>query len=353
MKALLLLPKPYSQFHFGETGLDETSEILHSDTLFSALANIYEIALSGAEKFINLVNEGKVLFSSGFYVLILGTHKIFFLPKPMCQLAVRDFTQHKKEKKIQYLSFGVYSEVLKSIEVQRVRDMTFLASSLSLLDKGRIAIIGGKFACLKEELAGLECEEEACFCQKVEMQKVKVHTTEQEAKLYMETNVQFLPIIGRNGVTAKGGFYVLLRISEEMGENDEKELLTAFRILADEGIGGERSSGCGQFEYVEETLLEDFPKAKSSSPEYYLGLSLISPNGKEEFASAMQYEILLRGGGTIGKFGDSEQHRKRVRLIAEGAVFKGDVKGRLVDVSPDSGNPKIYRNGKAFTVPIL
>lgn len=353
MKAILLHPKPYSQFRLGKTGLTDVADVLHSDTLFSALANIYEMALSGAEKLIELVRDEKITFSSGFYVLVLGEHKVFFLPKLMCQFVGADISQRKKEKKIRYLSLGVYREVLKTLEE---KESEILTASFSLLNSKDATVIGGEFLCLKEELRGWEFEERAYFRTEIELPKVKVHTTELEDRFYTETNIQFLTMKSRNGQVANGGFYVLIKTNENLSQEEYAELITAFRILADEGIGGERSIGCGQFERIEEVTIDGFPVTQSSTPKYFLGLSLFSPNSQSEFDAARQYELIWRGGGSIGKYGDVEAHRKRVRLIAEGAILKGEVKGRLVDISPDVSSNllnKIYRNGKAFTIPIL
>ncbi|PIW70091.1 MAG: hypothetical protein COW08_03670, partial [Ignavibacteriales bacterium CG12_big_fil_rev_8_21_14_0_65_30_8] len=53
---------------------------------------------------------------------------------------------------------------------------------------------------------------------------------------------------------------------------------------------------------------------------------------------------------------DIKRYRKKqVRMIAEGAIVKSKVDGRLVDVSPanvDTFEHKFYRNGKCFLLPI-
>lgn len=102
MLAILLVPYNGGQYHLGEAGLDDTSDILHADTLFSALTNIYAMAFSGADRFVNMVDEGKLRFSSCFYALLAPDKPVFFLPKPPVQYA--GSCDMKLLKKIRYLS---------------------------------------------------------------------------------------------------------------------------------------------------------------------------------------------------------------------------------------------------------
>jgi CRISPR-associated protein Csm4 len=133
------------------------------------------------------------------------------------------------------------------------------------------------------------------------------------------------------------------------------------RILADEGIGGERSAGKGQLEEIIET---EIPLELKSDSNEYLLLSLCNPNSKNEFDSFEKYEITVRGGGSVSFDDEIESdevkdiklyRKKQVRMIAEGAVVKGKVVGRLVDISPENKTAfdhKYYRNGKCFLLPI-
>ncbi|MFQ3599597.1 MAG: type III-A CRISPR-associated RAMP protein Csm4 [Chloroherpetonaceae bacterium] len=334
MNAILLYPKNYAQFRLGEGSLDESGDMLHSDTLFSALANIYALAFEKADEFIQLVETGKLRFSSGLFGLefVKEKKRIYFVPKP--ELNYETEKQERKQiKKIQFVSLGVLKEFAK-----RNNDTI----ELNVKD---YVIIGGKFLTSKEEVASdLENKK---FISIQTAPKVFVRKEVKEDAFYHESNLQFLPIQSSDGETiAKGFFYVLFEHS--LSETELQEFQAAVRLLADEGIGGSRSTGCG---HIEEVRFEEI--AIENSGQSYLGLSLVSPNNDAEFKSAEQYDLLMRGGGSMGEYGNYKKHRKRARFIREGAVYNSPIQGKLVDVSPDENAlpHKILRNGINFSIP--
>ncbi|NTW64459.1 MAG: hypothetical protein HGA46_10400, partial [Chlorobiaceae bacterium] len=146
IKALLLIPGDGGQFHFGENGLDDSSDLLHSDTLFSALATIYEYALGGAAAFIDLVHSGKLSFSSGLYALLKedSDKPLLFVPKPVVTCTVTD--DRKRYKSLKYFSLGVLAEFSKHFD----------AGTLECnLDFASLPSIGNEFVCLDGELDGV------------------------------------------------------------------------------------------------------------------------------------------------------------------------------------------------------
>ncbi|WP_169702800.1 hypothetical protein [Candidatus Kuenenia stuttgartiensis] len=56
-------------------------------------------------------------------------------------------------------------------------------------------------------------------------------------------------------------------------------------------------------------------------------------------------------------FSKAQYKRKTVSMFSEGSVFKQTIQGNLVSVTPEILEKKdfhpVYRNGLAFTVPIL
>ncbi len=183
MQALLLIPGGGGQFHFGETGLADSSDLLHSDTLFSALANIYEYALSGAEIFIDLVESGRLLFSSGMHALLKhGELSLLFVPKPVVTYNKTD--DRKLYKSFKYFSLGVLEEFRKSFDSHMLE---------SGLDLSFYSSIGNEFLCLADELGGTQDEFNNRFFRRFTTSpKVKVHTSfEDNDRLYHETTVQF------------------------------------------------------------------------------------------------------------------------------------------------------------------
>ncbi|NTV08172.1 MAG: type III-A CRISPR-associated RAMP protein Csm4 [Chlorobium limicola] len=339
MQAILLIPGNGSQFHLGETGLDDSSDLLHSDTLFSALANVYECALSGARTFIELVEKGKLSFSSGLYVILNTDSKeppLLFLPKPT--VTYSNVVDRKRYKNIKYFSLGVWAEFRNSFNAEKVESgLNFTAKPL----------VGNEFMCLDGELGSDPKAFQHCsFRGFTTSPKVKVHTTLHEDRLYHETTVQFNSFVG-SGQEYEGAYCVLFR--HDLTDEQYREFIAALRIMADEGVGGQRSSGKGQFREVREVTI-DIPEGGEVAA--YLGLSIVSPADDSELNALERYELCVRGGGSLGWRGDQEKHRKQARFVREGAVMSRNISGRVVDLSPDAETGSIKRNGRNFAIPI-
>jgi CRISPR-associated protein Csm4 len=145
----------------------------------------------------------------------------------------------------------------------------------------------------------------------------------------------------------KGAFYFFLEHS--LHEEEWKEFLAVVRILADEGVGGQRTSGRGQFKRIE---VIDVPLSTTEHAPWQVGLSPFSPADEREFHEALHfYELFVRGGGTLGHRGEAELHRRQARFVREGFLLKKHAYGRLVDVSPDS-DKSMLRYGMNFPIPL-
>ncbi len=180
----------------------------------------------------------------------------------------------------------------------------------------------------------------------IDYPKVKAHTMEAEDRLYHETILQSIPVTAGEG-SLRGAFFFL--VEHKLEESAWQDFLAAVRIMADEGIGGQRSTGRGQFSSVE---LIELGLTGSRQMGHHMGLSLLSPTDDREFREGVVlYETVLRGGGTLGRYGSSVVHRKQALFVREGALFKGEVKGRLVDISP-TGDGSVLRNGMNFSIPL-
>ena len=340
MQALLLIPGDGGQFHFGERGLDDSSDLLHSDTLFSALANIYEYALGGAARLIDLVGSGKLSFSSGLYALLKdGSDKpLLFVPKPVVTYTVAD--DRKRYKSLKYFSLGALAEFSKHFDAHQLT---------SRLELANLHSIGNEFVCLADDLDGApEAFASHSFRRFTTSPKVKVHTTPDDLdRLYYETTVQFLSFFVA-GARYEGAYCVLFN-ADRLNAKEQREFLAAMRIVADEGVGGQRSSGKGHFREVREVQI-DVP-----SPEHvaaYLGLSVFSPADGDEFRALERYELFVRGGGSLGWRGEGEKHRKQARFVREGAIMSRQISGKIVDLSPDTEPNSIKRNGRNFAISI-
>jgi CRISPR-associated protein Csm4 len=348
MKAIILKTKPYSLFRLGSGSKDDVDLIIHSDTLFSAIINMHSHVFDNTNELIELFEGDQIKISSAFPLLSdTGLNKkIMFLPKPELDYSYSE--NIKAEKKIKFISFKVWEDII-----------TEKNNAFSFSDKAKYTLLNENFVCQKDELDMKDIVEESdSFISKEITAKTKVHSSTQEDSFYHETNIQLLPIKLKNGSALYPHFYLFLE--SNCKEKYLEEVYTCLRLLADQGIGGERSSGKGHFEKVIIDNDVEFPEV--SNPQKYFTISLTNPKNQEEFNKILRYDLIVRGGGAITLDDDNESYefdtkpyrKKQVKMISEGALISDVIQGRLVDISPDINayGHKFYRNGKCFLLPI-
>lgn len=330
-KAIVLRCRPGSQFHFGkiavddETSLDETSDILHSDTLFSALVELSARAFPDfVDELIKCFDENLVRISSGFYLVELKKtgETIFFLPKP-CTTEVGE--KNKVQRKIRFISKGVWEAGIPSKK---------------WTDKSECVILQNQFIVLRTEVEkfNLHQLENWQILNTHTLPKVAVHKESKEDSIYFQTNMT----IPRQKDLMTHIYFLLEADDQFLGSELWNKLLNLIGLLGIEGIGGERSTGCG---HIDEVTMEDF-EISLSSP--YFGLmSLFFPQDEEELEAVFAYKTFTRGGRRVPLQGSL----KRVKMIAEGAVCGKPVIGKIIPIlkGPDYD---FRRSGKAFTIPV-
>ncbi|HEU0078286.1 MAG TPA: hypothetical protein VFQ76_11585, partial [Longimicrobiaceae bacterium] len=340
------------RFHFGETSLLNTSELLHADTLFSALTNVYALAYDAAEEWVEHVRDGRIRVSSGLHCAELSwrPEPVFFVPRPPLRYAAAadDPSAAKRLRHLRYVSMGVLAEMQAHLQPAPAPDAV-PACTLDLLALPRI---GGGYACTEAELApvlGRDLPPDRLYTTQT-LPRVQVRTATVEDNFYHAAGLAPATVDLPDGRSIRGHFYVL--VEHSLDEQAWQRFLACVRLLADEGIGGERTAGYGWFEAVQ-PVSAPVPAASGPAP-LVLSLSPVIPADENEFASALRYDLFVRGGGSLGKRGDPEMHRQRVRMLREGALFRGPVRGRLVDVSPEE-NPlphPLLRSGINFPLPL-
>ena len=134
----------------------------------------------------------------------------------------------------------------------------------------------------------------------------------------------------------------------------------ALKLIADSGLGGERSSGWGRFEQPEfadgelGTLLFG---SRYKAPEEVTGhwlLSLFSPAADDRVDWQQgNYRVVARTGRVESSAGWGAPKRAN-QMIAEGGVLVAPVapKGAARDVAPAGFAHPVYRAGFALTLPI-
>jgi len=298
--------KPRGPFHVGEReGMREGSgTFIHSDTLFSALCHSYLLLYGKTEleRFLAAENgaDPPLVLSSAFPY---WKGKYYF-PVP------RNFTPRDKEaKKLRFIEQSAFETLL----IERLPDDKLIPSGLPT--------------------GVIETED---------VPKVTVSRT------------------GGNA-TDEGGFYhvgltfykdaSLFFLARHGTDDSRRNTEAAMRLMCDEGIGGYRTVGKGQF--VQPDFSQKVSMDEPASPNAGLMLSLYYPSETESQGLVDGFYDLVPRRGYVFSPATRSLRRKEVSMFSEGAVFPCSGRaGKLVDVTPDGFTDHfVYRCGLAFTIP--
>ncbi len=337
MKAVILKCRPESRFHFGKVGLDpnsslnDTSEIIHSDTIFSALINIAaQIGGSPAANSLgDLFDKCWVRISSGFYCLQNGEDYVYFLPKPEYYTLKTDGS-YKSHARTRFIS----SEVWASGYLQD-----------EWVDNGIQKYQHDQFAAFDWEMpTGLE--NSFSFFKTMTAPRVHARKQDQEDSFYFLTSLTINPSGNRVDNSPDVHFYFLMDLKNSDEEHPGFSILeTVLKLLPDTGLGGERTGGCGLFEGIE---IRDFEFQDFNSTHWAtLSLALPDENDPASLSSFLNFKTVIRGGretSTDGKL-------NHIRMIAEGALVTETETGSIVNISNKPGT-NYWRHGKPLCLPV-
>lgn len=342
-----------NKVHFGRLGIgiEETSERLSSDSLFSALITAYARLFSSQEvsnllKLFQTESNPPFRISSTFVYQQLEDKTIDYLPKPLrfpINYPDNDLKISKNYKKLKYLPLDIWHSwyqkhgFISSGDNSDVYELTQTSKRKShgKLYKAGIFSYGKSF-------------------QKTVLPKIGVDRITAATNLYHTGFVQF------NCQQQKSGLYFLINFPQP-DDKLENNLKAALHLLSETGLGGERSSGAGQFTFDWfnfSQLNKTWQKVlKYSEYTHHTLISLFwDSHINSEFLQNSAYEI-KESGGWIAQ---SNIRRRKVRMFSEGSVFSQKPQGKLADVTPKELKTKnggykfhpIYRSGISLSLPI-
>lgn len=305
MKNYRIKLKFKSPLHIGQVDKVETvvSEIIHSDTIFSAIINSYNI-LYGKEKTKELIeyileNEDSILISSAFYYY----ENIYFYPKPL----------------------GYKFDLVKKFDFKKVKKIKFVSEEY-LMGEVKNPIIANNLATdgkTVEKLYSIE-----------ERPRITVDRITNETNIFYVSSMRF---------SEHSGLWFFISLSEKI----ENEIFAALKLLSDEGLGGDRTYGNGNFDFDVEEV--DFGRFRG---ENYLLLSVFYPKDQGEIDSTLSYKLYERSGYVYSQYSMSYK-QPLVRFFSEGSVFKNKVIGDVLDITPVGFEyHKVFKFARAYTIPI-
>jgi len=336
MKLYRIMPR--APFHFGERGIgqEETAEFPHSDTLFAALISAWQLMYEPAE-FHRRV-EGCTRFD-GVPPLRLSSAfpyvgDVYFLPRPAILLEGTG-GDRKRGKKVAYVSWRQAEDLVRSDVPSQVQPGDTLMSGRLWLHPQEKAAVGKVFG--TDDLAHVRLWSSA---ESEAMARVTVDRVNAASALYYQGMVHF----------ADGcGFYLLADVADE---SYRKLLEDGLHFLSEQGLGGRRSVGLGQFTL--EVGGERALGVPDGEHNYHWLLSLYHPTAVEveqrKVLEDARYTLVTRRGWIYSP-NDASQRRRAIRMLAEGSLLPRPVIGDVVDVRPTTGFPHpVWRPGLALTI---
>lgn len=307
MKLTAVRFKPKSSFHLGtrEKWKETTDVFPRSDTLFSAFCHCY-LLLYGKEKLESLLKkfisspEPPFLISSVFPCY----KSTFYFPAPL------SFIPYKKElKKIKWFSKEELENHLKDPEYFHHNSLT-----------------------PKEMFYKVE------YAPGVGLSRLNYRPE----KRFFHSGIVFYK--------REVELFFLIKFNDFQLE---KEVNAVWNLLADEGIGGDRSTGKGFFE---KPVIEKIEINVPSQANGIYSLSLYYPDIKRDELNGIEkgFYSLLERKGYIFSMGGKPYRRRSIRVFAEGSVFPSipAKRGLLVDITPGVYSlHRVYRYGFILSLP--
>ncbi len=294
--------------HIGDIGigLEESSKILHSDTIFGGIVNALSYLGEDVEEFVNAMNSDEIKFSSAFPF----SGEEYFFPKPMIRMNYA--TPSLREK---------YSKKIKELEFIEKK---FFEKWIS----------GGSFA--EEDLAKVKNPD---FYKIYDIPKVVIDRETSSTSIYYLGVLRFM----------KGGMFFLLDAANN--KLIERYIKPALKVLEDEGFGGKRTWGLGKFAFK----IRDFELRVPNTDDAYITLSLAIP---QNFRNLLFWQLKKRGGWIFSRYSCANLRKPTVMMISEGSVFGGKDEGRIVDLCSftkicEKVGHHVYVNGKTFTIQVI
>jgi hypothetical protein len=165
---------------------------------------------------------------------------------------------------------------------------------------------------------------------------------------------------------SSSGLWCVVRFSDQSSQSVwSGRIQNAFRLLADTGFGGHRSSGWGQTaapvfqsgpwpgllmpKLARSSLARGPADADETSLFWLLSLYSPSPNDTVDWRAG-DYRLAMRGGRVQSSTGSGAQ-KKVVRMVTEGSVLslKAEPVGTAIDVAPEGFAHPVYRSGFALS----
>lgn len=320
----------------GSLGLEKTETYISADTLFSAICQTWS-TFYDTECLTDFLNQYKAENDALPFTLTSAfpyADNIIFFPRP---LTWKDST--KESKRVQFVSKSIFQEIVSGNELP--------FDEKQLINSDKVWISPDEKTQLKEKKAkklNIETpkvkDEDIDIWKTATRPRVSIDRQTDESSIWHVQTVQFN--------TDCGLWFAAKYDSDETKQKVE----TLLRVLGDNGIGGERNAGYGQFEIT--PAEGDLPKVEDST--HFVTLSPICPKCPEQLEHLLNGDIAYNLSPITGWVGTAGTHiqRKKIHMFTEGSVLNAydERVGRLVDLKRKGCTHPVYRYGFAWQIGI-
>lgn len=350
-------------FHFGlrGVGIEESADYAPSDTLFSALCNTLRF-VETAQVLENMLAEfdsgqPSFLLSGGFpYVKAGGSHYRFY-PAPVTVRHHADKFLRKVEWLAEDYFTGWINGSISSADL--LKDAVKIAPHVLMPWQQCVTML---WTMHPAKVEGLQKPQDRDGCRDLLKQLDaqqrpfvlwRIHEAPRVTVDRM-TNASAIYRSGRLRFVEGGGLWCAFAGLKDKTNWSPDRIGNLLQVLGDNGLGGERSSGHGQYT-VQDNDPVTLTLPDASSADTFVTLSHYHPRWDERDALSNRaaYDLITRRGW-MNSPDNSGLRRKSVRMIAAGSVLQTldtATYGDLVNVKPDIFNThEVYRYGYALPV---
>lgn len=369
MPTLTVYPLTFAGgLHIGGQGdtLEQSRVTLPADTLFAALVDAHRRSGGDpqalAAPFAAAAPDPPFLLTSAFP--FAGGVRFYPMPVDLTRLFTPETLRARTKalRRVRYLSEGLLRQALAG---RRLDDRLFPTEELTEPQKGT-ALQGGQFWLTVDEIEKLPGGMQRKPGRRHALPVLPVTTTARVPRVTVDrlSHASMIYHAGRTTFAEGCGlwFGVQWRDRERRiagtGQSYGDALAQALAMLADDGLGGERTSGYGAFR-LGESIPVELPDARPDEAAWLL--SRYHPANARELAGLRDPQAayhLVKVGGWLRSYDHMAVRRRRLTLLGEGSLapLPGPVAGDVVDVRPVYARAEapfphpVYRYGLALGV---
>jgi CRISPR-associated protein Csm4 len=325
--------------------LEESSLTLPADTLFAALVDAWRRSAGDpapfVAPFVAAPPDPPFLLTSAFPYA--GGVRFYPMTANIARLLSPDALRaHPKTlRRVHYLSEALLRRALAG---HLLDDLLFPQEKYAE-PAGGVALQDGRFWLTVEEIAQLPQAMQLSEGRRHALPALKIATTVRIPRVTIDrlTAASTIYHAGRTAFAAGCGLWFGVHWRDrasrvaDAGPIYAEALTTAVTMLAEDGLGGERTAGYGAFRWAE--LPDPVALPDPAAGEVAWLLSRYHPHSEEELAGLRHARAayhLVKVGGWLRSYDHAAVRRRKLMLLAEGSILPlaGQGVGDVVDIRP-------------------